>query len=168
MAPPPRDIDRKRSRQAIIRQLEDFPRQLDALRFGVERLDLRAFEQAFDSNDPEVYTAVQAIERGFGRLQNYMADMAAEGTKLAGLARRRNTGREPQTQPDFEALRDAGVITKTLCSRLIAAQKNRSRLEHDYVRVAAADVYAAVVQLLEVAPQFLDRFTAWIEPYLLV
>jgi hypothetical protein len=167
MPPAPRDIDRKRSRQSIVRHLEDFPRQLDALRFGVDRLDLAAFEQAFDSSDPELYTPVQAIERGFGRLQNYIAGMAAEGAKLAGLARRRNAGREPQAQPDFEALRDAEVITKVLCRRLIAAQKSRSHLEHDYVRVAAGDVYAAVAQLLEVAPEFLDRFSAWIEPYLL-
>ncbi len=167
MPPTPRDIDLKRSRQSIVRHLEDFPRQLDALRFGVDRLDLPAFEHAFESGDPELYTPVQAIERGFGRLQNYMAGMAADGTKLAGLARRRNTGKEPKAQPDFEALRDANVITKVLCRSLIAAQKNRSLFEHDYVRVAAGDVYVAVVQLLEVAPQFLDRFAAWIEPYLL-
>jgi hypothetical protein len=86
---------------------------------------------------------------------------------LAGLPRRSLEASEPRAQPAFEARRDARVITKDLCRRLIATQKSRILFEHDYVRVAADDVQAAVVKLLGVAPEFLERFSGWIKPYLL-
>ena len=127
--------------------------------------DAAQFADAFESEEPELYTRVQAIERGFGRLQNYIALMAEDGTKLAGLPRRSLEASEPRAQPAFEALRDARVITRDLCRRLIATQKSRTLFEHDYVRVAAVDVHAAVVKLLGVAPEFLERFSVWIEPH---
>jgi hypothetical protein len=166
-----RPVDRKRWRQSLVAHLEDFPRQLEALRFSTQTFggdfDAAQFADAFESEEPELYIRVQAIERGFGRLQNYIALMAEDGTKLAGLPRRGFEANEPRAQPAFEALRDAGVITKDLCRRLITTQKSRSLFEHDYVRVAAEDVHAAVVKLLGVAPEFLERFSVWIEPYLL-
>ncbi len=166
-----RPVDRKRWRQALVAHLEDFPRQLEALRFSTQTFggdfDAAQFADAFESEEPELYTRVQAIERGFGRLQNYIALMAEDGTKLAGIPRRGFEANEPRAQPAFEALRDAGVIAKDLCRRLITTQKSRSLFEHDYVRVAAEDVHAAVGKLLGVAPEFLERFSVWIEPYVL-
>ena len=165
-----RPVDRKRWRRALIGYVEDFPRQLEALRFSTqqigERFDQARFEEAFASDDPAVYTHVQAIERGFGRLQNYMAGMAEAGARLAELPRRSPTGRESRAQPDFEALRDAKVISRDACRRLVAAQRSRGLLEHEYIQVSATDLHAAVEQILEIAPGFLDRFSTWIEPYL--
>lgn len=167
----PRDIDRKRWRRAIVEHLEDFPRQLEALRFATllfgEDFDEGRFADAFESDDPERYMPVQAIERGFGRVQNYTAQLTQNGAKLAGLDVRPPRDGEPRAQPAFEALRDDGAITRDLCRRLVAAQQSRSLFEHDYVRVSARDVHAAVTRLLDVAPRFLDRYANWIEPHLL-
>lgn len=166
-----RPVDRKRWRRSLVAHLEDFPRQLEALRFSTQAFggdfDAAQFAEAFVSEEPELYTRVQAIERGFGRIQNYIALMADTGAKLAGLPRRALEGDEPRAQPALEALRDARVITKDLCRRLIVTQKSRTLFEHDYVRVGADDVHAAVVKLLGVAPEFLERFSVWIEPELL-
>jgi hypothetical protein len=115
-----RDIDRKRWRRSLVSHLEDYPRQLEALRFSTRTFgadfDLAEFAAAFSSDDPALYTRVQAIERALGRLQSYMAAMAEDGTKLAGLDRRSPKDREPKSQPAFEALRDAEVITKDLAA----------------------------------------------------
>ena len=171
MARPPRAVDIKRWRVAVTSYLEDFPRQLETLQFNVEQFgdgfDPQAFARAFESQDPAIYAPVQAIERGFGRLQNYMAAMAEDGARLAGLPRRRPRPGESRTAPDFEALRDAGVISKELCRKLIAAQKSRSLLEHAYIGISPTELHAAIAQLLEVAPQFLSGFSEWIERYLI-
>ena len=148
-------------------RLADFPRQLEALHFGSERFDLDGFSAAFDSDDPAEYTPVLAIERAFGRLQNYIAALAHDGASVAGLHRHPPAKGEPRAQPDFEALRDAGAITRDLCRRLIASQRARSLVGHDYVRASAADVYAAVERLRTDAPEFLRRYADWIEPHLL-
>lgn len=170
MARPTRDIDRKRWRRSVVEHLEDYPRQLETLRWNVasfgDDFDLAEFAAAFSSDEPAVYTRVQAIERAFGRLQNYTALMAENGANLAGLARRPVGDRGPKAQPAFEAIRDAGVLTKDLCRRLVALQRSRNLFEHDYVRVQAADVHEAVASLLAVAPDFLDRFARWVAPFL--
>jgi predicted nucleotidyltransferase len=162
---------RKRWRRAIVEHLEDLQRQLEALRYAThlfgDDFDERRFADAFESDDPERYMPVQAIERGFGRVQNYIAQLAQDGAKLAGLDVRSPQDGEPRAQPAFEALRDDGALTKDLCRRLVASQRSRSLFEHDYVRVSARDVHAAVTRLLDVAPQFLDRYATWIEPHLL-
>lgn len=162
-----RDIDRRRLRASLLQHLEDYPRQLDVLRYGFEQFDLPDFERAYVSRDPEVYMPVQAIERGFGRIQNYTADMAVAGARLAELRVRTNRDSEPRAQPAFEALRDANAITATLCRGLIASQKSRSLLEHDYVRIPGSDVYAAVAKLVDIAPRFLAGFATWVEAFLL-
>ena len=170
MPRPARDIDQKRWRRSLVDHLEDYPRQLEALRFSARTFGpdfgLAQLADAFSSDEPELYTRVQAIERALGRLQSYMAAMAEDGTKLAGLVRRATQDREPRAQPAFEALRDAGVITKDICGRIVASQRIRNRLEHDYVKMDAEDLHEAVTQMLKLAPEFLDRFARWVEPHL--
>jgi uncharacterized protein YutE (UPF0331/DUF86 family) len=150
--------------------LDDYPRQLEALRYSARTFgadfDVAQFAEAFSSDEPELYTRVQAIERALGRLQGYMATMAENGAKLAGLTRRAPRDREPKVQRDFEALRDADAISKDLCRRLVASQRLRNQFEHDYVKADAEDLHEAVAQLLQLAPEFLDRFARWIEPHL--
>lgn len=58
------------------------------------------------------------------------------------------------------------MISKEACRKLVAAQKSRSLFEHGYIAVSPDDFHAAVAQVLNIAPQFLDHFSAWIEPYL--
>jgi len=170
MPQPPRNIDRKRWRRSLVDHLADYPRQLEALRFSVRTFgpdfDIAEFARAFSSDEPELYTRIQAIERALGQLQSYIAAMASDGTKLAGLPRRAPQDGELRAQPDFEALRDAGVITKDLCGRIIASQRLRNRFEHDYVKIDAEDLHEAVTKLLTIAPEFLDRFARWVEPHL--
>jgi hypothetical protein len=165
-----RPVDRKHWRQSIIRHLEDFPRQLEALRYSTgtfgDAFDADAFAAAYASEDPAAYLPVLAVERGFGRLQNYMGALTDDGTKLAQLERRTLNKDEPRIQPALEALRDAGAITKTLYRDMIAAQKSRSVFEHDYTRVGADDVHRAVTRLLGVADEFHGRYRIWVAPYL--
>lgn len=165
-----RPVDRKRRRQSIARHLDDFPRQLESLRFATDTFgdgfDLEVFATAYTSDDPRTYLPVLATERAFGRLQNYIAQLTEDGAKLAGLPVRQLKGNEPRVQPALEALRSDGAITKDLCRRLISSQKSRSLFEHDYTRVQARDVHAAVTQLLAAAGDFVDRYADWIEPHL--
>lgn len=165
-----RPIDRKRWRRRLTAHLEDFARQLEALRYGAEQFgpdfDLAAFEKAFSSDDPALYSQVLVVERAFGRLQNFMAAIAEDGARLAELPRRPHRGNEPKAAPSFEALRDADVIPAAVCQRVVRAQKSRSLFEHDYVAVDAADVHVAVKGLLIAAPGFIKPVAAWLEPFL--
>lgn len=131
--------------------------------FG-EDFDLRAFKRAFDmTDDMDAYNRAQALERALSRVQNFLAELAENGAKLAELPVRTHQSAAEQA---FVALREAGVLDGQLCARLVDAQRARSRIEHVYLDVTAGEVHRAAKLVHEIAPQFMSRYVDWIEPYL--
>jgi uncharacterized protein YutE (UPF0331/DUF86 family) len=168
--PEPRKVDRRRWRRYIARHLEDFPRQYTALEramaaFGGE-FDLGQFKQAFNTvDDMDAYNRVQAVERALGRVQNFVADLARAGVKLAQLPHVAESQGPPSHQA-FAALREAGVIDGELCRRLTRAQDARTMIEHSYVDTSAGRVHQAAELVRESARDFISRYRTWVEPYL--
>jgi uncharacterized protein YutE (UPF0331/DUF86 family) len=167
----PSKADRSRWQRDIVRHLEEFPRQYAALEnamaaFGGD-FDIRQFKEAFNTGeDMEAYNRVQAVERALGRVQNFVAELAQAGTKLAVLPRQRIAQGGSVAQQAFEALRDGGVIDAALCKRLTRAQDARSMIEHSYVRTPAGDVHRAAELVHGAALEFIGPYRRWIEPYL--
>ena len=161
-------VRRRRWRSAITDILEDVPRQLTVLDYGCAAFpDPATFAAAFVSEDPAVYSRVLVLERAFGRLQNHLADLAHDGALLGGLPIRVPAAGEPRAQPAFEALRHARVIPADMTRRLVARQKVRTALEHNYSQIPPRRLYEAVGGTLVDAPRFVDLYAAWIEPFLL-
>jgi hypothetical protein len=163
--------DRKSWQQAIVRHLEDFPPQYAALEsamaaFG-DDFDLAAFKRAYDNrgNDPAGYNRVQAVERAAGRIQNYVAELAEAGSKLAELPRPKLGKGGSKAQQAFEALRDSNVINANLSKRLVRAQRARTMIEHSYVRTPAGDVHQAANLVHDAAREFIERYRDWISDY---
>jgi uncharacterized protein YutE (UPF0331/DUF86 family) len=163
--------DHDRWRRDIVRRLEDFPRQYAALEnamgvFG-EDFDLQAFKEAFNTaEDMDAYNRVQAVERAVGRLQNFVAELAEAGVKLAELFRGPGNAPASAAQQAFEALREAGVIDGRLCRRLTRAQSARSRIEHGYIDVPAGDVRRTATLVHDAARDFIGPYRAWVGNYL--
>jgi hypothetical protein len=165
----PSRADRNRWQRDIVRRLEDFPRQYSALEnamgFFGEDFDLKVFRDAYNTTeDMDAYNRVQALERAMSRLQNFVAELAEAGAKLAELPSDPNKPRTSAAQQAFDALRDAGVINGALCLRLTrGAQSARSRIEHGYVDVPpAGDVHRAATFVHDAARDFIGRYRAWI------
>lgn len=153
----------------IVAHLEDFPRQLLALETAMERFgedfELSQFKPSFDGDDgSEAYNHVQAVERGFARVQNYIAQLSISGVALAGLDLPKR--HESEVARAFEALKQAGVINASLCRQLKRAQKARTAIEHEYVQVKAGRVHEAVQLVATTAPEFIGAYASWIEPRL--
>jgi uncharacterized protein YutE (UPF0331/DUF86 family) len=167
----PRLADRNRWRRDIVRRLEDFPRQYSALEnamgvFG-EDFALEAFKHAFNTaEDMDAYNRVQAVERALGRLQNFVAELAEAGVKVAELSGGPGKAQASAAQQAFQALREAGVIDGRLCRALTRAQSARSRIEHGYVDVPAGDVHRAASLVHDAARDFIGPYRAWIGTYL--
>jgi hypothetical protein len=165
-----RKVDERRWRLTVVRHLEDLPRQYAALEnamasFG-EDFDLPQFKAAYNTTeDMDVYNRVQAVERAVGRVQNYVGELADAGAKLAGLPRPPMESGGSQAQQAFEALRDAGVIGRGLCRKLVQAQNVRTRIEHSYVQTPAGDVHRAATLVRDSARNFVGSYRTWIEPY---
>ena len=163
--------DRSRWQRDIVRHLEEFPRQYAALEnamaaFGGD-FDTRQFKEAFNTaEDMEAYNRVQAVERAVGRVQNFVAELAQAGTKLAVLQRPPIAQGGSVAQQAFEALREGAVIDAALCRRLTRAQTARSMIEHSYVRTPAGDVHRAAELVHRAALEFIGPYRKWIEPYL--
>jgi hypothetical protein len=168
--PDARPVDTRRWRLAIVRHLEDLPRQYAALEhamasFGTD-FDLPQFKAAYNTvDDMDAFNRVQAVERALGRVQNYVGELAEAGVKLAALRRPADTDGSA-TQIAFEAMRDAKVITARLCSRLVQAQNARTRIEHSYAQTPAGDVHRAAILVRDTARDFIGSYRDWIEPYL--
>jgi len=166
----PRKADIARRRREIFDLLADFPRQHAALgaamaAFG-EPFELKRFKAAYETQtDMEAYNRAQAVERALGRVQNYTADLAVAGVKLAGLesSPRIDGG---AAQRAFEVLRKAGVIDGNLCRRLIRAQKARATIEHSYVNVPAGTVHRTAQLVHESAREFIGPYRRWVEELL--
>jgi hypothetical protein len=128
--------------------------------------DLQEFKRAFDTaDDIEAYNRVQSVERALARVQNFVAELAQAGSKLAQLpppAERHASA----AQAAFMALREAGVLSKPLCRRLIRAQDARSTIEHGYLGSSAGYVHEAAKLIHDNAREFIGAFRDWIEPYL--
>lgn len=165
--PDARAVERRRRRLAIVGHLEDFPRQYAALEnamgvFG-EDFDIQAFKEAFDTaEDLDAYNRVQALERALGRVQSYVAELALAGSRLAELPRASSDRHSPPAQQAFVALREAKVISASLCRRLVAAQNARTRIEHGYVAVPAGDVRRAAMLVHDAARDFIGSYRDWI------
>jgi hypothetical protein len=168
--PDDRPVHRKRWRDAIDRHLEDLPRQYSALEHAMasfgENFDLRQFKAAYNtSDDMDAYNRVQAVERALGRVQNYVAELAENGAKLAVLRTPAQSHASP-TETAFEAMRDAKIISARLCGRLVQAQNARTRIEHSYVQTPAGDVHRAAILVRDTARDFIGSYRDWIEPFL--
>jgi uncharacterized protein YutE (UPF0331/DUF86 family) len=166
----PRKVDRKRWRRDAIAHLEDFPRQYAALEHAMAAFggdfDLGQFKAAFETSDNlDAYNRVQAVERALGRVQNFVADMARAGAKLAQLPHAPES-RGSSAQQSFVALREAGVIDAELCKRLVRAQNARSMIEHVYIEASASRVHQSAKLVHDAARDFIGRYRVWIEPYL--
>lgn len=91
MAAELRRAERRRYAQRVTCHLAAFPRQYDALEsamaaFG-EGFELASFKCAFTTEEDMVaYNRVQAVKPA-GRVQNYIAELAEAGIRLAGLER---------------------------------------------------------------------------------
>jgi hypothetical protein len=163
-------VDTKRWRLAIVRHLQDFPRQYAALEhamasFGAD-FDLQQFEAAYNTaDDMDAYNRVQAVERALGRVQNYVGELAEAGVKLVALPRAADTLRS-STEIAFEAMRDDRIISASLCRRLVQAQNARTRTEHSYVQTPAGDIHRAATLVRDAARDFIGSYRDWIEPFL--
>jgi hypothetical protein len=165
----PKKVDLNRWRETIVRHLEEFPRQYAALEHAMAAFgdfDLQLFKRAFDTaEDIDAYNQVQAVERALGRVQNFVAELAEAGVKIAQLP-------PPEKQHAsaahraFTALSDARVISKQLCRRLIRAQEARTTIEHGYLGTTAGNVHRAAELIRDSAREFIGPFSEWITPYL--
>lgn len=167
MPPPHKNTDRLR--KEIVGNLEDFPRQLEmfraAMNFFGDDFDLKEFKSSFEGeNGMEASLRVQALERGFTRVQNYIAQLSQSGATLAGLELPKI--HEGPAARSFDALKVAGVIDATTCKRLKQTQETRSAIEHDYLRIKAGRLHKSIGLLDVTVRDFIDPYTAWITPYL--
>lgn len=153
-------------REAILRRLEDLPRQYAALQtamssFGDE-FDRTAFASALEGDDLDAYNRAQAIEQGFTRLQNYVVELAGAAAELAGLRAKARA----EARRDLELLRDAGVLSASLAERLAGLQRMRNALQHADIDLDPGELHAAVLALHDAIPSFTRALRDWIAPRL--
>lgn len=114
----------------------------------------------------EAYNRAQAVERAVGRVQGYVADMAMDGVRLAGLPSDPEGGEGFRAKHAFESLRRAKVIDGHLCRRLVRCQDARGEIEHEYVGLRAGRVHEVAVLAHRASREFFGPYCAWIEPFL--
>jgi uncharacterized protein YutE (UPF0331/DUF86 family) len=156
-------------RSEVNARLEDLPLQIEALQSAMEEFGgnfkLAEFKPAFERKSGiKSYNKVQAVERAFSRVQNYVVELSEYGLRLAGLELAKT--HQGDAARAFDALKTAGVIGAALCNRLKRAQKARSAIEHEYVAVKAGRLHEAVKLVLPAAQDFIGPYSAWIAPYL--
>jgi len=159
----------KRLRSEIVERLDELPGEILALESAMEEFgedfDLKQFKPAFErKTGVKAYNRVQAVERAFSRVQNYVVELAERGARVAELEP--PSTRAANSARSFDALKEAGVINSTLCRNLKRTQKARSDVEHDYPGMKAGRLHAAVILGLPAAREFAGRYRDWVERYL--
>jgi uncharacterized protein YutE (UPF0331/DUF86 family) len=159
----------RRLHSDIVERLDALPDEILALESAMEEFgesfDLKAFKQAFERKSGiKAYNRVQAVERAFSRVQNYVVELAERGAQLAELELPKT--HEANSARAFDALTEAGVISGALCRNLKRTQKARSDVEHDYPGMKAGRLHAAVELGLPAAREFAGRYRDWVGQYL--
>ncbi|MBA3865588.1 MAG: hypothetical protein H0X42_04460 [Solirubrobacterales bacterium] len=159
----------KRLHSEIVERLDSLPGEILALESAMEEFgesfELKEFKRAFEKKDGiKAYNRVQAVERAFSRVQNYVVELAERGCRLAQLELPGSHG--ANSARVFDALKEAGVIDASLCRNLKRTQKARSDIEHDYPGMKAGRLHAAVELGLPAAREFIPPYSSWIAPYL--
>lgn len=159
----------KRLHSEIIERLGSLPGEILALESAMEEFgedfELKEFKRAFEKKDGiKAYNRVQAVERAFSRVQNYVVELAERGCQLAQLEL--PDTHEANSARAFDALKEAGVIGASVCRNLKRTQKARSDVEHDYPGMRAGRLHAAVELGLPSAREFIRPYSSWIAPYL--
>lgn len=159
----------KRLRSEIVERLEGLPDEILALESAMEEFgedfELKEFKRAFERKDGlKAYNRVQAVERAFSRVQNYVVELAERGSRLAQLELPKT--HEANSARAFDALKEAGVINASLCRNLKRTQKARSDVEHEYPGLKAGRLHEAVLLGGPAARDFVRPYSAWIAPYL--
>lgn len=159
----------KRLQSEIVERLDGLPEEILALESAMEEFgegfELNAFKRAFERKDGiKAYNRVQAVERAFSRVQNYVVELAERGCRLARLELP-NTHEAPAARA-FDALREAEVIGASLCRNLKRTQRARSNVEHDYPAMKPGRLHTAIELGLPSAREFVRPYAAWIAPYL--
>jgi hypothetical protein len=159
----------KRLQSEIVDRLEDLPDEILALESAMEEFgegfELSGFKRAFERKDGiKAYNRVQAVERAFSRVQNYVVELAERGCRLAQLELPGT--HEANSARAFDALREAGAMDASLCRNLKRTQRARSDVEHDYPGMKAGRLHAAIELGLPSAREFIRAYGSWIAPYL--
>ena len=159
----------KRLQSEIAERLDSLPGEILALDSAMEEFgedfELREFKRAFERKDGvKAYNRVQAVERAFSRVQNYVVELAERGCRLAQLEL--PDTHEANSARAFDALKEAGVIDASRCRNLKRTQRARSDVEHDYPGMKAGRLHAAVELGLPAAREFIRPYSSWIAPYL--
>jgi uncharacterized protein YutE (UPF0331/DUF86 family) len=159
----------KQLHSEIVERLDNLPGEILALESAMEEFggsfQLREFKQAFEKKEGvKAYNRVQAVERAFSRVQNYVVELAERGCRLVQLDL--PDTHEVSSARAFDALKEAGVIDASLCRNLKRTQKARSDVEHDYPGMKAGRLHAAVELGLPAARKFIRPYSSWIAPYL--
>ncbi|MDX6654604.1 MAG: hypothetical protein QOH18_1314 [Solirubrobacterales bacterium] len=165
----PRRADVRRWKKKIVDELGNLPREHEALEYAMAE-----FGVSFDLNelkramlpDAEIalYSRVQALERAVTRVQNILADLAIAGAKLGGLTLPAVDAGEAERS--FEALKEGGVISASLCRRLRKAQKTRNLIEHEYEKVTTGQLHDVAEDVRDQSREFLRPYRDWIESLL--
>lgn len=159
----------RRLRNEIVERLDNLPEEIQALESAMEEFgedfQLQEFKLAFEKKAGlKAYNKVQAVERAFGRVQNYVVELAERGSQLAQLGL--PATHEANSSRAFDALKEAGVISASLCRKLKRTQKARSDVEHDYPGMKAGRLHATIGLGLPAAREFVQPYRAWIAPHL--
>jgi hypothetical protein len=159
----------KRLLSEIVERLDELPGEILALESAMEEFgenfDLKQFKPAFERKSGiKAYNRVQAVERAFSRVQNYVVELAERGAQVAELEL--SNTHEANSFRAFDALKDADVINGPLCRNLKRTQKARSDVEHDYPGMKAGRLHAAVELGLPAAREFIGPYRDWVEQFL--
>lgn len=127
-------------------------------RFG-DGFDRDAFLAACESDDPATINAVTALEGDFGRIVNWLRQVADLGYhELVRLGKVEKGDGRP-----IDALVEAGVLRGADRDRLEELVQLRNRLQHDYPGVAPAQLHEAVGLLLAALPLLIARYGKLLE-----
>jgi uncharacterized protein YutE (UPF0331/DUF86 family) len=154
--------------RAIAERLRDLRLHRDTLLYAMDEIgdgfSRERFAAAATSNDPAKRARVLTVERAFEILMNYVTELTVAALVAAG---RRNPADETSAPREFRQLRDEGGISGDLCERLIALNRTRNDLQHEYPTMQAHTLHAAVTEFLAAFGSFMRSYAAWLREHVL-
>lgn len=147
-------------------RLGDLPLDRDALKLAMAQFgndfDLAEFRKAHASRDAQERNRARLVTSNFQAVADGMVELVREAVTATGL---RPANRALHVNPDIEAMRADGGLTRSQATELIQLKKLANDLRHIYIVVSADDAHAGALRALKLLPRFTSAYAKWLDEY---
>ena len=144
------------------KRMKSLSRHLAGLEAAIDEfdgdLDLKQWQAAFESDDPQELNRCVTVTGGFSALVNGYVEMLKAATRLVGLT----AGKKPRAETALGLIVTDGGLSQSQSDQIQELYLLEGRMQHVSTDVNAAELRDGVLQLRDSLPSLVKATVSWL------